>query len=241
MENNKRILITGANGGIGVELVNYLLGSKQYDIVCQYRGNKDKLDSVLMGHGIESDAVCIRAELTNEDDVQILKAKAGNVWGIVNMAGASSNAMSWKMPTGEFQTIINDNLFSAFMCINEFIPGMRASNGGRIINISSVAAFKGIIGASHYCAAKAGIIGLTKALAAELVNKNITVNALALGYFEYGMINQIPLDIRNEIKESIPMRRFGRIEELGGMIRFLLSDESSYITGQAIHINGGLY
>lgn len=250
---NKRILITGANGGIGVELVKYLMGYEHkmlmvdrwdcvnYDFVCQYRGNKERLDEVLRLYGKNTNDTCFQADLTNESDVKLLREKVGPIWGIVNLAGASSNAISWHLSKEEFQRIVSDNLLTAFMCTKEFIPGMREQQGGRIINISSVAAYKGVAGASHYCAAKAGIVGLTRSLALELVNKGITVNSLVLGYFNYGMIYHIPPDIMHKIKESIPAGRFGEIDELGGMIRFLLSDESSYITGQAIHINGGLY
>jgi 3-oxoacyl-[acyl-carrier protein] reductase len=107
--------------------------------------------------------------------------------------------------------------------------------------MSSVVAFSGVAGASHYASAKAGIVGLTRALSAELSNKNITVNALALGYFGYGMINTIPPALKDQIQQKIPIGRFGQIEELGGLMEFLLSEKSSYLTGQVLHLNGGIY
>jgi 3-oxoacyl-[acyl-carrier protein] reductase len=239
------ILITGSNGGIGSVLVDYLLSHGVRNIACQYRSSNNKIILILNKYKLNPENHCFRAELTNEKDLQNLKNsvvnKLGRVWGLINLAGASSNGMSWKLSKDEFQNIVNANLLTTFLCCREFIPLMRENQGGRIVNISSVIALKGTVGASHYCAAKAGIVGFTKALALELVNKNITVNTLVLGYYEYGIINQIPPDILAQIKSNIPMQRLGKANEIGGVLLFLLGEDGSYTTGQAIHINGGMY
>ena len=118
---------------------------------------------------------------------------------------------------------------------------MRAAGGGRIVNTSSVVAFTGVAGASHYCAAKAGVVGFTKSIARELVSKHVTANVLALGYFDYGMLYTVPENLREGIREQIPARRFGTAAEIGGTLIHLLSDEGAYTNGQVLHINGGMY
>ena len=145
------------------------------------------------------------------------------------------------MSLEDFREVIDDNLTSTFLCCREFTPGMRKLEAGRIINFSSIVASTGTVGAAHYCAAKAGIIGWTKAMALELAPKRITVNALALGYFNYGLIHQLTPELQNEIKGKIPLGRFGDAKEIGGYVRFLLGEEGQYTTGQTLHINGGQF
>ena len=239
------LLITGANGGLGSELVNYLLDAGFDNIACQYRSSSDVISKVFENHNIDYSKHCFYADLTVEEDVKKLRTSInesiGKVWGIINMARANSNFMSWKMSKNEFQRIVDSNLTSTFLVNKEFIPDLRDSSGGRIINISSIIAFSGIIGASHYVSSKAGLIGLTKSLALELSNKSITVNALALGYFDYGIIKDVPPAMLEEIKSKIPLKRLGKIEEIAGLLKYLLSSEGAYCTGQVFHINGGLY
>lgn len=237
----KTILLTGAGGALGVELFKYL-SEKGYIVACQYRNNDEALKEAL---GPKFEASCFKAELTDENDVidlrQQVETSFGKIWGIINLAGSSSNTMSWKMSISQFRNTIDDNLTSTFLVAREFIPSLREQNGGRIINISSVIAFTGAIGASHYCAAKAGVAGLTKALALELANKNITVNALALGYFDRGLIEQVPPAMQADVQAKTPLKRFGRVNEIGGMIHYLLSDDGAFVTGQMLHINGGIH
>ena len=240
----KKILVTGAGGGIGSTLVDFLIGKGHY-VLCQYRSKKENLLRVMANHDLDFDERCFYADLTDEFSVaemhKQISEKHGNIWAVLNLAGGSSNGMSWKLPISEFKQIVDTNLLSTFVVCREFIPEMREQNGGRIINVSSVVAHTGAVGASHYCAAKAGIEGLSRSLSLELSNKNITVNSLALGYYEYGLIDHISQQGQEDIKRKTPLRRFGNASEIGGIISYLVSDEGSFATGQVFHINGGIH
>ena len=243
--NSGTILVTGSNGGIGSGVIEFLLKSGARNLACHYRHEKDKISACLAKYDLDPERHLFQAALTNEAEVKNMRlqieAKLTPVWGLLNIAGSSSNALSWKMELSDFQQIINDNLISTFLCCREFMPAMRANASGRIINISSVIAHTGAAGASHYCAAKAAICGWTKSIALELAPKNITVNALALGYFNAGIISHVSPELQAEVKARIPLKRFGETNEIGAYINFLLSAEGQYTTGQVININGGLY
>ena len=238
-------LITGSNGGIGLVVAEYLLAQGMRSLAFQYRSASDKIVDCLRRYDLDPNKHLFRADLCSESDVTTLRTSIntnlGTVWGLVNIAGGSSNSMSWKTSLNDFRKVLDDNLTSTFLSCREFIPGMRSTGSGRIINISSVVASTGISGAAHYCAAKGAVTSYTKALSLELAPKNITANTIALGYFQYGLINQVNEQLQAEIRERIPLKRFGSGSEVGGLIRFLLSDESSYTTGQVIHINGGQF
>ena len=242
---DRTILLTGASGGVGLALTDYLLARGHTNLACQYRTNADMLVEMVRRHGLDPDAHCFRADLTDEAEVRTLGSEVhkafGTVWGLINLAGSTSNSMSWKLPFEEFQRVIADNLTSTFLACREFIPPMREAGGGRIVNVSSVVAFTGVAGASHYAAAKAGVVGFTKAISRELASRYITANVLALGYFDYGMLFTVPEELREGIRGQIPAARFGTAAEIGGMAVHLLSDDGAYTTGQVLHINGGMY
>jgi NAD(P)-dependent dehydrogenase (short-subunit alcohol dehydrogenase family) len=242
---DRTIILTGASGGIGVALTNYLLESGVTSLALQYRTSSDELFAVLRRHGLDPENHCFRADLSDEDNVRVfgqeVRERYGIPWGLINLVGSTSNSLSWKLSLDEFQRILASNLTTTFLVCREFIPGMREAGGGRILNTSSVVAFSGVAGAAHYAAAKAGVVGFTKAIARELSARNVTANVMALGYFEYGMLYTVPEDLREGIREQIPARRFGTAAEIGGTVVHLLSDDSAYTTGQILHINGGLY
>jgi NAD(P)-dependent dehydrogenase (short-subunit alcohol dehydrogenase family) len=243
--NDDLVLITGASGGIGLALTESLLKSGRRNLVCQYRTHVDQLGELLARYDLDPSARAVRADLVVEDQVIAMRDQIvgafGAPYGLVNLAGASTNRMSWKMSMREFQSIVDANLLTTFLTCREMIPGMRERNGGRIINISSVTAFTGAAGASHYCAAKAAIVGFSKAIAQELAPKKVVVSAIALGYFQYGLIHSIPEAMQNEIRAKIPAARFGEGDELGGLVGYLLSEAGAYAGGQVFHLNGGLY
>ena len=238
-------LITGSNGGIGLVVAEHLLAKGARSLAFQYRSSSDKIAECLKRFDLDPAKHLFKADLCSEGDVASLRgsieANLGPVWGLVNIAGGSSNSLSWKTPLAEFRKVVDDNLTSTFLASREFIPGMRAMESGRIINISSVVASTGAPGAAHYCAAKGAVASYTKALSLELAPKKITANTIALGYFQYGLIDQVNEQLQAEIKERIPLKRFGLGSEVGGLIKYLLSDESAFITGQIIHLNGGLF
>jgi NAD(P)-dependent dehydrogenase (short-subunit alcohol dehydrogenase family) len=198
---------------------------------------------VLDRHQLAAKRHLFQAELTSEEDVGRMRAeiegRLGPVARLVNIAGGSSNSMSWKLSLKEFNEIISTNLTSTFLCCKEFVPPMRRRNFGRIVNTSSIVATEGTIGASHYAAAKAAIAGFSKSLSLELANKNITVNTLALGYFQAGIIEQVPPAQLDDIRKSTPVGRLGDPFEAAHLIAYLLSDEASFMTGQNLHLDGG--
>ncbi len=242
---DRTVLLTGASGGIGAALADYLLANGVTRLALQYRNSSAALFDVVRKHGLDPDTHCFRADLSSEADAGVLAEKVGArfgpVWGLINLAGSTSNGMSWKLSLDEFETVLSNSLTTTFLSCREFIPAMREAGGGRIVNISSVVAFSGVAGASHYCAAKAGVVGFTKAIARELASRAITANVLALGYFDYGMLYTVPEELREAIRQQIPAGRFGRAAEIGATILHLLSADSAYTTGQVLHINGGMY
>lgn len=236
-------LITGSNGGIGAGIANYLLNKGHRNIACHYRSDSTKIASIFKKYDLNPEVHCISAELEKAESVAALRAtvedRLGNVDTLINVAGASTNGMSWKLTLEDFQKILNSNLVSTFLCSKEFIPGMRERKWGRIINFSSIVGQTGTVGASHYCAAKAGIIGFTKALALELANKNITANSIALGYFNTGLIRDVSDEMQQEIIRKIPVSRLGTEKDVGGLVEYLMSSDADFMTGQVLQLNGG--
>jgi 3-oxoacyl-[acyl-carrier protein] reductase len=184
-------------------------------------------------------------DVSNEDNVKEMVNNAierfGTIDILINNAGIFKDAITWKMEKSAWDEVISTNLTGAFLCAKHVLPIMRARGWGRIVNISSIVGQVGVPGTCNYAAAKSGLFGLTKTIARECANKNITVNCVALGYFESGMNLRLPEEIRNNILNQIPMKRFGKPEEAASLVLFLCTEEAGYITGQIIHVNGGLY
>ena len=235
--NQPVILILGASGGLGKALTSYFL-SDNFKLALQY--NSTKISQV------ESEDLAIyKADIRKEEEVINLisevKSKFGRIDGVVNAAGISLNGMSWKMSLENWQETLDVNLTAPFLITKHVLPHMREQNFGRIIYISSIVAQTGVVGAGAYAASKAGLSGLAKTVSKEVAKKNVTANAIALGYFDAGMINGVPTEMKDEIINNIPFNRLGNPKELYKLITFILSDESSYFTGQTIALNGGLY
>jgi 3-oxoacyl-[acyl-carrier protein] reductase len=245
MPNSDLVLITGASGGIGKALAALLIEAGWRNIVCQYNTRPDGIGEVLSSHGLDPEERLIRADLTDETQAAEMRRRIrstfGPLYGLVTLAGGSSNSMSWKLSMEEFRRILDVNLISTFLTCREFIPEMREQARGRIINISSVVACTGAAGTAHYAAAKAAVIGLSKSMALELAPKHIPVSVIALGYFQYGLINTIPQEHQDRIKSHIPAQRFGEAAELAGLVLYLLNESGNYSGAQVYHLNGGLY
>jgi len=239
------VLITGASGGVGVALCDHLLRAGRRNLVCHYRSKPGGIGEVLRKHGLDPEERLVQADLLDEAQVASMRARVeerlGPVYGLVNLVGGSTNAMSWKLSAAQFRETLDLNLTTTFLACKEFIPGMRERGAGRIVNLSSVVAFTGAPGAAHYGAAKAAIVGFTRSIALELIPKNVVASVIALGYFEHGLIHSIPENIQAEIRARIPARRFGRGDEVGALVDFLLGSGGAYSSGQVYHLNGGLY
>jgi NAD(P)-dependent dehydrogenase (short-subunit alcohol dehydrogenase family) len=233
----KVILITGASGGIGLELANFL-NQDNHHLILHYFQNGIDLPA-------SDNITIIQADLTKADEmnrmVNEVLSKFKKVDVLINNSGISRNAVTWKTSDEDWEETLSVNLTAPFKISRALIPSMRKQNDGVIINISSVVAQTGVPGTAAYAASKAGLIGLTKTMAKELASNNIRVNALSLGYFEKGMISNVPEDIKNEIVSHIPMKTLGSVQTICKTIAWLMDNDSTYITGQVINLNGGLY
>jgi 3-oxoacyl-[acyl-carrier protein] reductase len=245
MSDQELILITGASGGVGSSTVEFLLAAGWRNLVCHYRKNVDTIKQLLAKYDLDPCQRLIGADLTEENQVESLQRtiqeRFGPVYGLVNLVGASNNCISWRISKQDFKDIIDANVITTFLACRQFAPDMRSQGRGRIINISSIVGYTGVAGAAHYCAAKAAVIGFSKALALELAPKNVVVSIIALGYFQYGLINSMRPEQQETIKRMIPAQKFGHAQHLAGLLSFLLSDAGAYSGGQVYHLNGGLY
>lgn len=239
------VLVTGANGGVGQHIARYLLESGERELVCHYRGDRTHVDALLREFDLDPETQAVQADLSDEESVvamfDTVRGSVGAVSRLVNVAGSSTNAMSWKITRSEFSKVIDDSLLTTFLCCKHAIPAMRESHYGRIVNISSIVGFTGVVGAAHYAAAKAGLVGFTKSVALEVASRGITANAIALGYIDAGLINAVPEQMQVDIRGRIPAGRFGSKADVGGAVRYLLADDASFLTGQVLHLNGGQY
>jgi NAD(P)-dependent dehydrogenase (short-subunit alcohol dehydrogenase family) len=233
----KVIFITGASGGIGLELANFFNDDKHH-LILHYFKNEVSIPTM-------ENVTLIQADLTKADDinrmVEEVLSKFGKVDVLINNSGISRNSVTWKTSDDDWEETILVNLTAPFKISRALIPSMRKQNYGVIINISSVVAQTGVPGTAAYAASKAGLIGLTKTMAKELASNNIRVNALSLGYFEKGMISNVPEEIKDEIVSQIPLKKLGSVQTICKTIGWLIENDSDYITGQVINLNGGLY
>tara|TARA_Y100001970_G_scaffold153_1_gene156 strand:- start:3513 stop:4250 length:738 start_codon:yes stop_codon:yes gene_type:complete len=238
---NKKALITGASGGIGKELARILV---EYNAeVCISGRNIEELAELKKSLGDKCHTV--PCDLSNKDQISELFSKSEEILGqidiLVNNAGITKDNIFLRMSEEEWLDVININLNSTFNLLKLVTKGMVKRKYGRIINISSVVGVTGGAGQVNYAASKSGLIGLTKSLAQELATRNITVNCIAPGFIETPMTEKLDDKRKDIIINSIPASRIGSPKDLSSAVIFLASQESSYITGQTIHINGGLY
>ena len=238
---NKKALITGASGGIGKELARILV---EYNAeVCISGRNIEELAELKKSLGDKCHTV--PCDLSNKDQISELFSKSEEILGqidiLVNNAGITKDNIFLRMSEEEWLDVININLNSTFNLLKLVTKGMVKRKYGRIINISSVVGVTGGAGQVNYAASKSGLIGLTKSLSQELATRNITVNCIAPGFIETPMTEKLDDKRKDIIINSIPANRIGSPKDLSSAVIFLASQESSYITGQTIHINGGLY
>ncbi len=237
----KKALITGASGGIGKEIAKVLIDHNAE--VCVSGRNLDELNALKKSLGEK--CYVVACDLSKKDEISELVKKTDELLGhidiLVNNAGITKDNIFLRMSENEWEDVLNVNLNSTFSILKLITKGMVKRKYGRIINISSVVGVTGGAGQVNYSASKAGLIGLTKSLSQEIATRNITVNCIAPGFIETPMTEKLDDKRKDTILNSIPMNRIGTPKDLSSAIIFLASQESSYITGQTLHINGGLY
>lgn len=240
----KHALITGASRGIGAAIAKSL-AHDGHTISVNYHNHKldaDKVVKEIRGQGGKAD--CFKANISIKSDVEQLiskaKSKFGNIDILVNNAGIISDNLLIRMKDEAFDKVIDTNLKGTFYCSRLCVPDMLKQRWGRIINITSVVGLRGNIGQTNYSASKGAIHSFTFSLAKELATKGVTVNAIAPGYVTTATVEVLPDKIKDTIMDWIPMKRFGSPEEISGMVSFIASDKSTYMTGEIIKIDGGM-
>ncbi len=240
----KYALITGGSGGIGSAICTRL-ASMNFKVIIHYNSNKEAAKKTLInikndggeGELIQFDVTSKRA-INNAIDKWKEKNPNQYISVLVNNAGYSKDMLMIWMEDNDWNSVIDTNLNSFFNTTSSLLKDMVLNKWGRIINIVSLSGIKGLPGQTNYSAAKAGVIGATKALAQEVGRKKVTVNAVAPGYISTDMTQDLD---EKQLRKLIPINRFGKPEEVAELVAFLASDNSSYITGEVININGGLY
>ncbi|MBI2059911.1 MAG: 3-oxoacyl-[acyl-carrier-protein] reductase [Nitrospirae bacterium] len=238
-------LVSGGSRGIGREIVR-LLSARGAKVAFTFRSNKDSADRVvqeLKSAGAEARAYGFDVADTGEARKMCLELDGqwGGVQILVNNAGVTKDNLFIRMSDDEWDEVMRTNLKGAFALSRAVAKGMMKKRWGRIINIASVSGLFGNVGQTNYAASKMGLVGFTKSLARELAGREITVNAVAPGFVETEMTEKLPEKAKENMKQQIPLGRFGRPEEVAEIVCFLASDKASYITGQVVSINGGLY
>jgi 3-oxoacyl-[acyl-carrier protein] reductase len=240
----KVALVTGASQGIG-RACALALGEAGAKVALGAR-NLERLQEV----AAEAErrgwaALPLRLDVANSDSVKAAVDAIMQAWQkidiLVNNAGITRDNLLMRMKPEDWEEVLQTNLKGAYHCIRAVLPSMVRARYGRIINIVSVVAQAGNPGQANYIASKAGLIGLTKAVAAEVASRNITVNAVSPGFIETAMTEKLPQAVRERILSMVPLGRIGKDREVAYAVRFLASDEAAYITGHCLNVNGGMY
>jgi 3-oxoacyl-[acyl-carrier protein] reductase len=239
----KVCVVTGAGRGIG-KATAIALAEIGAHVICVSRTEsscgKAALEIQAMGLSAESMAVDVSSAGEVSDACEIILGKHSAVDILINNAGITSDNLMLRMSTQEWTDVINTNLSSCFHWTKPLLYQMVKKRWGRIVNLSSVVGIAGNAGQANYAAAKAGVIGFTKSVAREVASRGITVNAVAPGFIQTDMTSALGENVIAEILKNIPMREFGRTEDIANAVRFLCSDGARYITGQVLNINGGM-
>jgi len=241
---NRVAFVTGASRGIG-RVIALTLCRAGFDIVVaspEVENNEAVAEEIRASGG---DAMTLDLDVTSPESVKAAFAKTlqdkTRIDVLVNNAGVTRDGLAVRMKQADWDFVLKVNLDGAFSCIQQALPGMMRNRWGRIVNISSVVGQAGSAGQANYAASKAGLIGLTKALAQEMGGRNITVNAVAPGYIATDMTKDLPDELKQKMMAAIPLGRMGQPEDIAAAVKFLVSEDASYITGHVLAVNGGMY
>ena len=241
---DKVALLTGASQGIGRDTAHALAeaGAK----VAVAARNEEKLAELVQEISAKGgEAFAVKMDVADLDQIKSgfksILEKFGKIDILVNNAAITRDGLAMRMKPDDWDAVLRTNLTGAHLCIQQVLPPMMKARAGRIINISSVVAESGNAGQANYVASKAGLIGLTRAIAIEVASRNITVNAIAPGFIATPMTDPLSQELKDKMKSMIPLGRFGADRDVAAAIVFLASDEAGYITGQVLDVNGGLH
>ena len=237
-------VVTGGSRGIG-RAVCVALAKQGCNVVVNYcHGEASAAETVALCKAEGVDAVAVQADVSTAEGCKKLFEEAVNAFGrvdvLVNNAGVTRDNLILRMSEEDFDAVLDANLKGAFLCCKEAARRMVRQRCGRIINLSSVVALRGNAGQANYCASKAGLIGLTKSLARELASRNVTVNAVAPGFIATDMTAVLPEAVQAEMVKGVPLGRVGRTEDVANAVAFFAAEQSSYLTGQVLCVDGGM-
>jgi 3-oxoacyl-[acyl-carrier protein] reductase len=240
----KKALITGGSRGIG-RACALALAKEGIDIAILDLNEEGAAQVATEVQALGVESLYLSADVSSYEEVEAAVSKILADWGkidiLINNAGITRDKLLLRMKPEDWLAVININLNGVFNLTKALLKQMNRLGWGRIVNISSVIGFTGNSGQANYSAAKAGVMGLTKTTAQESASRNVTVNAIAPGMIDTDMTRILPDKVKQDIIDQIPLNRFGTVEDVAAAVRFLVSEDADYITGQVIHVNGGMY